>query len=515
MVVVAGTAAWVSFRLYTDIQLEDALITYRYAQHLARGDGFVFNPDERVLGTTTPLFTILLALSATIAGSEMVPLASNVLMVLAGVAAGIFTCLALEALGVAPVLALLGTAALLLHPDMLWMTVGGMETPLVLLGMAASLWALATDRTSWAAVFAGFLALTRIDGILWVAGVLAGIFWQKRAALLRALAILAAVVLPWLVFASVYFGSPIPHSVIAKRAIGHEYDVTSVSHFLDHVAWSGPFLAWPVPFAPPLGYALFAVGALTAVVHRSPPALYLLATFPLLFSSALYAGRAPLGFDWYLAPIGFASLLVGVVGLQVGARAILRARPRGVRLLRPIAAGAAVIYFGSLAMMGGHAAHARRNDQINEDGLRRFAGEWLRQNTPPDTVVATEAIGYQGYYSDRNIIDLAGLVSPAVVDIRRRTGSNAETFYQVLRDLRPDVVILRSFEVDGNAHFHGGYLFETRDHAAFFERQYREIRRFEAPLSALWGDKCCLTVFGRRRQPDSSSTAPGQRRRPS
>src|SRR6266496_4099807 len=48
--------AWILFASYTRMRLEDALITFRYAENLALGKGFVYNAGERVLGTTTPLF---------------------------------------------------------------------------------------------------------------------------------------------------------------------------------------------------------------------------------------------------------------------------------------------------------------------------------------------------------------------------------------------------------------------------------------------------------------------------
>ena len=40
---------------------DDAYASLRYASNLAHGQGFVFNPGERVLGTTSPLHTLLLA----------------------------------------------------------------------------------------------------------------------------------------------------------------------------------------------------------------------------------------------------------------------------------------------------------------------------------------------------------------------------------------------------------------------------------------------------------------------
>jgi len=41
---------------------DDPFITYRYAANISRGLGFVYNPGERVLSTTAPLFAILLSL---------------------------------------------------------------------------------------------------------------------------------------------------------------------------------------------------------------------------------------------------------------------------------------------------------------------------------------------------------------------------------------------------------------------------------------------------------------------
>src|ERR1043165_7436790 len=40
---------------------DDALITFRYVENLVAGHGFVYNTGEHVLGTTTPLFTLLLS----------------------------------------------------------------------------------------------------------------------------------------------------------------------------------------------------------------------------------------------------------------------------------------------------------------------------------------------------------------------------------------------------------------------------------------------------------------------
>src|SRR5260370_38217980 len=49
---------------------DDAYITFRYAANLARGLGLVFNPSEHVLGTTSPLFTVILAGAGRLVGLQ-------------------------------------------------------------------------------------------------------------------------------------------------------------------------------------------------------------------------------------------------------------------------------------------------------------------------------------------------------------------------------------------------------------------------------------------------------------
>ena len=48
--------------------VDDAYITYRYARNIATGVGFVYNAGERVLGTTTPAYAVLMALLSRLAG---------------------------------------------------------------------------------------------------------------------------------------------------------------------------------------------------------------------------------------------------------------------------------------------------------------------------------------------------------------------------------------------------------------------------------------------------------------
>jgi hypothetical protein len=54
------------------ITYDDAYITFRYADNLATGLGLIYNSGERVLGTTSPRFAIVLALLKSLLGLDVV-----------------------------------------------------------------------------------------------------------------------------------------------------------------------------------------------------------------------------------------------------------------------------------------------------------------------------------------------------------------------------------------------------------------------------------------------------------
>jgi arabinofuranosyltransferase len=110
-VVAAAGLMLVAVRIYSADQpvSDDAFITYRYAENLAGGHGFVFSRGAApVQGTTTPLYTALLALGARL-GAD-IPALSLVLGATAlAAAAGLVVLLARDlgalAAGVAAALA--------------------------------------------------------------------------------------------------------------------------------------------------------------------------------------------------------------------------------------------------------------------------------------------------------------------------------------------------------------------------------------------------------------------------
>jgi len=496
-VTLLGAAWWFWFRRTTHVTLEDAFITFRYARNLALGKGFVYNDGQRVMGTTTPLLTMLLGQLARVVGVEAIPRSATVLMSGAGLLAALLTVPILRQMNVTRFTSVLGMALFFASRLVLLTSVGGMETPLVLLFMALSFYLLLRRRPAAALVVCGLLILTRIDGLIWFAVILAGATIQEKQLPWRGIILAALVALPWFLFSFFYFDALLPHSVIAKRLIGPwaSQPISSLDRLRAFALWyvqaSGYRLNENMFF---LWLALLLAGVAALLARRAiRPAVLVLLAYPFLYGAFLFAGRAPT-FSWYLVPPLWCALLVATAGLQRFAN-LFRGSASGGRLLERIAPLVLVLLFFWTQNAGFAQYHFQF--QANEYHTRRTIGLWLEENTPPDSVVAMEAIGYQGYFSRRPVLDLAGLVSPVVVRLHRASDSNADSFHRVLTTLQPDYLVLRSFEVDQNQHFHGGALFESTQQRAYFADHYAEAARFRAPYPAVWGNQASVTVYRR------------------
>jgi len=493
-------AFWIHFRLATGIVLEDAWITYRYAENLASGAGFVFNPGERVLGTTTPLLALLLGASGALFGVSRIPLASNVLMFAAALATlGCLFDVVRRSTG-SRATALAVAALWAVHPDTLWTTAGGMETPLVVFWMVAGLALVLRERWKLAAATAAALCLTRPDGALWASVLLGLAVLRLRRRALGPILVGIGVLAPWLVFAWLYFGSPMPHSVAAKSEIGaSQLGFWYLAWLFDSLGFG--FRGDPSPVECGLWLGCVALGAASVWSRPGAPfALRALVIFPPLFVGALALGRAP-WFDWYLVPVTWCGLVLGVLGAleawrMLGAHARASGWPRAPAWV--MAASFLLLLGVGLAQRDAKALSYWREFQENEDATRARIASWIAHNTSADAVVAMEAIGYQAALSRRRVVDLAGLVTPEVVELHRETGSNAATFARVLDAYAPEVVVLRSFEVQQNQHLHGGPLFESEAARSEFLRVYQPALRARAPHPELWGRNASITVWRRK-----------------
>ncbi len=297
-------------------------------------------------------------------------------------------------------------------------SVNGLETPLVALGVAlAWRWSLRVvdtartrDALAWGAVF-GLAFLARTDAALTLVGLGCYVVWKlPRAARVRCVgagaAVAVVVVLPWLVWNHVEFGSAFVQQSAhaaprAMRAEWHEANPgqSAVWHSVDMVlSWRhwllGPFLGGP-PWACAAVWALAAVGIVRAPAAARPlrnAACLLIAGGGLL--AVVHAGVRWFPREWYFVVMSQAMAL-GIALL-------------GARRVRWAPALTGVVLIAHL--VGGLVHGARGHFPWQERMLE--TAHWVRDNTRKDAVVGAFNSGILGWYAERRVVNLDGVVNP-------------------------------------------------------------------------------------------------------
>ncbi len=233
--VLAAIAAWI-VRFVQD----DAFITYRYARNLARGEGLVFNPGERVEGYTNFLWTVMHWLPERYGWSS--PVFSQVVGIALMVATVAVTLRFARRLFGSESAAFLVALTLLANMTFLAYATGGLETMqqtllvvsvgALLLPVTATPRANETARRIGAGVCAGLAVLTRMDSAVliavWVLAYLVAQWRSEQPPQRRTTTLLvsaaqiglpaAALLVPWFVWKLAYYGDLLPNTFYAKSA---------------------------------------------------------------------------------------------------------------------------------------------------------------------------------------------------------------------------------------------------------------------------------------------------------
>lgn len=424
--------------------VDDAYITFRYAQNLADGLGLVYNPGQAVLGTTTPLWAALLALFYRLGATDL-PWVATVLAALCDGASAFLLVLLGRRLGWPLSGALLLGLAWALNPPSVAFATGGMETSLFVLVALGALSLAATDRWAVAAALAGTGVLVRPESAILAGVVVAWAFWRQRRVPVRALLACAVPVLAIGAGLLLWYGTPIPQSVLAKQVAYQEpgAGVTLLAFVLQAVlpGWSTFLLSAQLPTFGILTLAtvglvlLVAVSWLAVRVLRRRSAAWLpFVGFGVLYVlfylvGSLHGGRV---WPWYLVPLVPLYLLLGAAGLAA-------LRPSA----RPWLAGALLLW--QLPAVDWHQPFLPAGVDLRREAVYAQIGAELRQDLPPTALVAAPEIGALGYYSHLRILDTVGLVSPEALPYYPPPSSQIVSDNAIpaalIRDAQPDAVV--------------------------------------------------------------------------
>lgn len=403
--------------VYRNFVPDDLYIYLRFTENLLSGAGPSFNPGEATYGFTSVLWYGLLALVGM--SGKLLPAARLLSLACALLALPAMHRLAGRLSGSSWVAA---AAALLLAVDAWFVrwSASGMEASLSVLlllgGFHRHLYEVEEGRGRVGSVlWFSLLALVRPEAFLLLALALAEaalpdggtrVFaaWRRAARAAGAAVLLLG---PWLWYSWWRFGGLLPDTASAK-APG-----AMLSQAWASLLRTGKLTAVTVA----LPATLLVLVCVLGVRSRRQPwngsgwrrhgllALWLVG-LPLLYSASGVTAYSRYLLLW--TPLVLACGLAAVWHATAGRRRVVLA-------VVVLLTASQNLWATGWVLGPASREYSRSMQQVNVK-----LGRWLGENTPADAVVAVENIGAIGYYSGRKILDMNGLVTPAVIPYKKQ-----------------------------------------------------------------------------------------------
>lgn len=471
------------FWRHADRVWEDALITILHAENAVAGLGLTHvHPDEGPIhGFTSPLSVLIplagewLAAGWALDTLRVASLVAAFFTVL--VAARIATLVGLSA----PLAAIACGYLAFEHHQVLW-GMAGMETQVAVCVLLLSIQCFLERRPVALGFALGLCMLARPDFGLWAAIVGVGLLRDAVKArdyrpLATTVGIALALWLPWVAFAWMYYGSPIPNTILAKGG-GYPSWWQSGSGLGFWIA--GSWYQVRTSMLPLLGPSFGGNGTGVIAMHGLGWIAYVMAGAILasLVGAVMQRSRigwlhaffwaylayflflVPIAFGWYLVQWWAVGIFLAAHGIGVVLGAL---RASAARIAWPVAAA----YLLAMAAVLPRTFHGERNLQRMEDEVRAAIGRYLRDTAAPQAKIVGEPLGFIAYYSRRGYYDYPGLASRRVVEVLR--AAPARNVFEVAKGIKPDYLVLRDIEL--------GAFPQYRE---WLDATFKPERRFEA-----------------------------------
>lgn len=408
---VLGLALAITFGFW-GFSFDDNFITYRYASNVIDGEGLVFNPGERVLGTSAPGYALLLAGLAALTRpfhidvphwGTMISIAS--IMILFALIAR-FPATEKHDRNLSDWVPSMIFAALALTSHLNLYLLGSETFAVLALTVLATHFLFVRQRGATAGVLIALAMCCRLDAGL-AALVLGLVAWMKQRRFPVAFATVGLTLLgAWLGFLGTYFGHVIPNTLGGKTAL---HDVPTTLR-----QWQTLQATLPtVSSVALLAGAAFGLVILWRTGLWRRPSILALGLWVITHEVAYRV----IGL-WY-APWYHVYLWQSLLALYVLAASDLA--HRAPTILRRWTGGNGIstswmAFAGAIAVLLVPSflfvVQSWREPPVPRFRLYQQAGSYVREHVDPSSEILAMEIGGFGYFGQRRILDLAGLVSP-------------------------------------------------------------------------------------------------------
>ncbi len=485
---------------YTQRTWDDALITVLHSENAASGLGLTHvSPGEAPLhGFTSPLSVLIPLLGDLVHVSYGLSFLKLISALFGALAVWIGARMCLN-LGLPPALAITAAAFLAFDYHQILWGMAGMETQVVTVAYLCSIYCMQRGSQWQKGLSLGFVMLARPDAAIWVAIACAVEMWRawKRGLWRPLLPVFSGLTLlyaPWLIFTFLYYGSPVPNTIVAKSlgyatfrkqmsGVPFHRQLFVLGHRTFDVLGSlGPgYGGNGTGFVPAWDHGVIAFvmvllglsGLIVAWRKRDADALLIYAFVLAYFCYLTFLANSIFG--WYTAPVTALAIIGCLYGFWHLARRFATEPSRErLALYAGLAYVVAILSILPAAMRSDRAIQ----QYVETQGRERLALYISRVAAPGDTVSA-ESLGYFGYYSHRTMYDYPGLCSPRVVRYLRAhplgNEPQARHMLGMMQALHPTYLILRPVEYLGKD---GQPLYP------WLSQDYELVRAFKVPDEA-------------------------------
>jgi len=398
--------------------LDDSWIHLQFARNLHDFGKFSYFKGEMVTsGSTSPIYVVVLAAGFWVMHNEFI--LSYALGIAFLIGSSIFAYRMMRR--TIPVMfALPGAALLLLEPRLQWAAVSGMETTMFIFMLVATLYYYILKNGVYVGVLAGLLVWVRPEGLLFLMlltlDFAARVFIRRRrrkesseAWALAVIRIAPVGILLYFAFNLLLSGSFFPNTLAAKLAY---YSSPNTSFFAGAVDFfsAGHMTAIAV-FA-----CLGGIATLRDTFRERVTGNIVLVLWPVLLC-ILFGLKLPHLYQEgrYLMPALPFLIMLAVVGVLSVAAFVKKHLIQHPSLEFSLTAIPLLFIAGqeTFATERMAATYAVECKYIADRQVR--TAKWLHDTLPVEARVATHDVGAIGFYSGRRVVDMIGLVSPAMI----------------------------------------------------------------------------------------------------
>jgi hypothetical protein len=436
---------------------DDTYIYLQFAKNFIHGNGISFNAGEPTYGITSPLWLFIISLGGKL-GVDLYLAAKGIDLVFASLALIVFYLLAYEIIRDVAV-ALCVTVAFSLNVWFLRWAGTGMETSLSVFLLLATFLFCLRNEYMLSVVLAALLMSVRPETVLIIGFILVDIYINsvdRRHALklVGALLLLFVVLLaPWFVYAYITFGTIIPNTALAKS--GSMFNIDDIASTIADIVRT----------------LTVSDGIMLIVFIASGILLIMKMRRAILIEGQEQEERfflfrqSLIGVGWIIVlPLFYIvtdvnvvsrylllmTPLVAIYAYSFFYRVVIKSRWKNFVY-------SAVFLVTALVMMQSqivYRIYVVPSIKTFEQGMEQCIipiGMWLKNNSPPESVVFVSDIGAIGYYSERKVCDGMGLISPAMLALVRRGYTAKKMMEEKIYESQcsADYVVYRSHESEG------------------------------------------------------------------